>query len=575
MKTRVKYLVALFLTFGFLAFGQTNKTAFFEEGQLQENLQVVFNHKTALVGETLRYQIYCFDRENDSTYSELSEIAYVTIINSAHKTLLKQKVNLVEGVGTGSFFIPPSFENGHYKLIAYTKIMLSQEKQFAGKDLVFLNPYEPIPPKNLKKDTATLISQSPKTATKNQQPLTLETDKKIYQQREKVTLTIAGSTIDPRNKYVLDVVKKDSLHLIADQYAGKSSKIKINPTGKRYAPELRGALLQGSIVPQGETAQSYDEKLLALSIPGKQSIFKVAQTNAEGQFLFELPKNESLSKSQIQVQFLQKENWQQQAKIEVDSFQVFTKNLPISPSISVPASFKKQISERSIAVQIENAYIKKKRDSVVNTSSLKPFYAPLQKEYVLDEYTSFSTVEKTLTEIIPRIHFEKKEGRSRIVLCDYINNDLEGFYGNTLVLVDGALLKNLDKLLQYNPKKISRIDDVNRGYIYGPYIFNGVINFITKNQDYQHTVAANEFTKEIRNPLSEIKPFQPNYGEQASKRIPDYRYTLFWQPHLKLNHDGKKFSFYTSDITGTFEITLKGFDQDGNFIIRKKDIKVK
>jgi len=48
-----------------------------------------------------------------------------------------------------------------------------------------------------------------------------------------------------------------------------------------------------------------------------------------------------------------------------------------------------------------------------------------------------------------------------------------------------------------------------------------------------------------------------------NERIPDYRYQLLWLPQLTLAGNENLISFYTSDVSGTFEISLEGFTDQG------------
>ena len=58
-------------------------------------------------------------------------------------------------------------------------------------------------------------------------------------------------------------------------------------------------------------------------------------------------------------------------------------------------------------------------------------------------------------------------------------------------------------------------------------------------------------------------------------RIPDYRRILFWEPHVEVGDDELQFEFYTSDLTGEFEVVLGGFTTYGKPITIYKNIIVK
>ena len=63
--------------------------------------------------------------------------------------------------------------------------------------------------------------------------------------------------------------------------------------------------------------------------------------------------------------------------------------------------------------------------------------------------------------------------------------------------------------------------------------------------------------------------YQPNY---ANRKIPedfkDYRRTLYWNPNLKLDENGKaKLSFYNNGRNNQFSVSVQGFAQDGTIVV--------
>jgi hypothetical protein len=69
-------------------------------------------------------------------------------------------------------------------------------------------------------------------------------------------------------------------------------------------------------------------------------------------------------------------------------------------------------------------------------------------------------------------------------------------------------------------------------------------------------------------PLPLMRPqqfYSPKYNVvPESVIIPDYRATLHWEPNISTDINGKaKVSFYTSDITGKYTVTITGVDEAG------------
>ncbi len=67
-------------------------------------------------------------------------------------------------------------------------------------------------------------------------------------------------------------------------------------------------------------------------------------------------------------------------------------------------------------------------------------------------------------------------------------------------------------------------------------------------------------------PFHQAREFAfPDYSQASSVTTQtDFRNTLYWNPHLKLDAEGKgKFSFYTSDVITSYRITAEGFGEKG------------
>jgi hypothetical protein len=69
----------------------------------------------------------------------------------------------------------------------------------------------------------------------------------------------------------------------------------------------------------------------------------------------------------------------------------------------------------------------------------------------------------------------------------------------------------------------------------------------------------------------------PDYSSPSMKngRIPDLRNTLFWNPLLKPDKEGKvKTEFWSSDYAADYVINIQGINENGEFISAKKKIRV-
>jgi len=145
-----------------------------------------------------------------------------------------------------------------------------------------------------------------------------------------------------------------------------------------------------------------------------------------------------------------------------------------------------------------------------------------------------------------------------------------------LVLLDGMLIQNHDELLAYSARNIKKIIITKNHIIYGTKKFNGIIEFESFEGDYS-TIATGDFIKKVDlfNPLAGKIYFKEDYNNQSkSNRIPDYRNQLLWLPTMDLSSNKKEIIFYTSDISGYYQISLEGFSEDGKAVSKRTSFRV-
>ncbi len=540
------------------------------------------NTSTLLSGETFYYKLYCWNTQTKS-FSEISKIAYVQLVNAQGKSMIKQKVNLEDGLGTGDFFIPTELKTGNYKLLAYTRWMLNEpiSKMFQ-MDILIINPFMALP-KNMITKTKTDSIPAPSESNSSFGNKSKEksnfsfTKEMVFGPRGKVEFTLNASTtsLKPGN-YSISVRKLDKLPRSSpvspkEFMATLKEDDGSTANNQKFLPELRGELFIGTIENKVDP-KNISNKTVALSLPGESFAFKTSQTDNNGKFWIVLDSHPNTSNAVIQVMEDDRENYSMRLeKTNVDLTGITFKNFQLNPDLQ------QSIEERSTAVQIENAYYHKKHDSLLSESTIVPFYFPLAKDYVLGDYTSFPKLEETIVEIIPEMYSTKKKNNYSIHLRDYYNDTDQAVYGKTLVLIDGLLVQNHNLLFAYDTRKIKKISIVPKGYIYGAKIYNGIAVFTTKEQDFQSGAQGDFILKtELLRPLPKKEYFKTEYGTSTkNERIPDYRHQLLWLPEVLLSEDAKQVSFFTSDVTGNFEIILEGFSNEGKPIYQKQVFEVR
>jgi hypothetical protein len=542
---------------------------------VQSNPEKLFLHcnaTTFVTGETLYYKLYSLNPTKPNA-PIISKIAYIELIDDSSKSIFLQKLFLENGMGQGDFFVPTTLKTGNYKLVAYTNWMLNKSNtEIFQINISVINPFQ-ISENTVEATTNEKPSPVIENEKKNNDQLSnnplekdyfiMELNQKTTSPREKIVLNIksVSQTIEKGN-YSLSIRKLDSLptqkQLNAKEYKKtwiNNSNYPISSANEIILPELRGEMITGSIVAKNGLSD-IQNKTIALSIPGKNFTLKIVNTNSSGKFIFNLEKANCSPNLTIQILGEDRNNYT--LKLEEHKGINFSSS-SVNSKLELTPDLKNSILQRSIANQIQNAYFNKKTDSIIDTNPNDTFFKSLGKEYILDDYNRFPTLQETITEVVFEMYYRKSGDNYTIGVRDY--KSTVDVPGNALVLVDGLLIQNHNELFEYSTKNMYKISIVPGGYFYGSQLFNGVISFTTKNQDYVSKQSGSYILNTpILRPSIKKEYNTPDYTDASkNQRIPDYRYQLLWLPQLTLANNENPISFYTSDVTGTFEIILEGF----------------
>lgn len=578
MKNRVIFLL-FFLSF--FAKGYSQKV--FElptySKIAQENIFVHYNSSFLLSGEKLLYSVYCLNKETGKP-SSLSKIAYVEIIAEDLKKQIKYKIKLNKGIGQGDFSIPVSLKTGSYKIIAYTNWMINKKKvSFFEGDIFILNPFInnsrflETEKSDIKTDLDQKVSHKNKT-----EFLSLNLDKNTFSSRKKINLKIesiknelsyGNYSISIRKKNIIDMLEKPTTVKFQEDLPGV---LQIsNKDSLEFLPEFRGSIIKGKILNK-KTLKPVSNIPISFSIPSKDYIFKISNSNSIGNFYFILNENYNEDKANIKIIDKNKEEY----KI------VISEDLPLNYKDLKFKDFKfsktliKSLTKKSNNIQIENAYNSLKKDSVLPFKPPGKFFSINNKNtytYVLDDFTRFKTLKETLTEITQESYYKKKGDQYyiRIHNKDFVYNDNE-----PLILVDGIQVLDANKIIDFDTNKVEKIIIVRENYIYGAKVFNGLFIIETINGDYRDLIET-DYSKNIPllKPLIKKKYFTPNYEKNNLSRIPDFRTQLYWNPSFSINSLKTNLSFFTSDDKGVYEIELEGFTNSGKPVSLRKSFTVK
>jgi len=230
------------------------------------------------------------------------------------------------------------------------------------------------------------------------------------------------------------------------------------PKKNLLLPEFRGEIISGKIIAK-DSSKELKEKTIGLSIPGRNFAFKIVTTDQQGNFHFIL--DEQPNALNVVVQIMEKDRNEYSIVLN-ETTPINNVSLSFSNKLRLVAKNKKDIENRSVANQIENNYYKHKKDSLLSIPKTFPFYYPLQKEYVLDDYTRFPTLKETIIEVLNEVYYKREKDSYSIHIR---NHSLQGeTYGEALVMVDGLLVQDTNELFEYDMQNIYKVSYVDQAY---------------------------------------------------------------------------------------------------------------
>jgi hypothetical protein len=535
----------------------------------QEKLEVHLSQESVFTGEILWFKIYCSSPVFPA--EELSTLAFIEVVSSENNSVLRKKILLKNGTGSGEFEIPDNLPTGLYYIISYTSWMKNfGEGSFFIKEISIINPDQKLTNHGIFKDSLRSIIQS-REFEPGTDLLKIVPDKKKYSSRELVKLTISGNSFSGEKisgDFSVSICRKEP-EMIYTSGISRKKRIIRNPEKIIYLPDYKGIRMSGKLVdPSGNPVS---KAFITVSTPGPGTDLKSSITDNEGVFNFLLKPEEGEKEMVINLPG-------NEAKSSLEeSFWNGFREPPDNIVFSLDQKTISYLKEKYINLQIQtrfkklisikNSQLKSKTDSSV-------FY---RKPYQLIEfknYINLDSLREYIYELVPTIKFTGKKEGSEIMVFDPVTMSyLEDKPG---IFIDGVLYDNFAEIAKIPIREIDWMAVIPATYYYKNFTFGGVIDIHTKKSDFNSVPLLPNMNRFIY-PLadfSEWKFSSPDYSEARSDpRAPDFRYLLYWEPTVRIEKSAKtKIQFYTGDVKGRFIISVVGISDKGEIIHAENEI---
>ena len=342
-----------------------------------------------------------------------------------------------------------------------------------------------------------------------------------------------------------------------------------------WQPEENSHTIHGRLLANGGRKIEAGE-FVTLSKPGKNATFQYGISDSEGNFSLNVPVTENLQDLVIQPGDLNKNR-----KVALSSS--FTDKYPdqeiFTDSVGRPVPA--YITNWSVNYQVSRIYESSATGDPLREIRPLPepvrFYGKPDQELVMDDYIKLPVMDEVFFELIVGAYLKKKKTGYEITVSNPVDNRIYAM--PPVIMVDGVIINDASIIGNLDPELVEKIDLVRERYFVGDYIFYGIVNVITRKGDFGGLQLSADA---IRVPYRVIEPVwsfsSPDYSLPSAKnsRVADFRNTLYWNPAVKPDKDGKaKVQFWTSDVKTDYVITVHGINSEGKAVSVRKTITVK
>ncbi|RZL43985.1 MAG: hypothetical protein EOP00_21925 [Pedobacter sp.] len=334
--------------------------------------------------------------------------------------------------------------------------------------------------------------------------------------------------------------------------------IKTEKSLLKFLPEYSGHLITGKILKADNTPSAYAD--LYLGIPGKRIQFYESVSDKQGDFIFNTYQLYGNNEAVIMNK-------------STDTTTKITLNSPFSNQFT-PFAYQNlnysnlntdKLTDESFGIQVQKNFVGDKLNQFngLNTDTTL-FYGKAAKTYIFNNYERFNNMEESLREFVKETFVLKNSDGFQIKL---LANDVP-LHGNPLVLLDGIPYFDMNKVMKIDPTKISELEVVPAAYQLGSSKFDGILAFTSYKTSLANIdISANALVVDYEGLQNQREFYAPSYESEDQKvsSLPDFRYTLYWNPNIVFDKDGKaKTVFFTSDAPGNYIGVINGIDVNGS-----------
>ena len=241
----------------------------------------------------------------------------------------------------------------------------------------------------------------------------------------------------------------------------------------KFVPEYTGHIIKGKVTDSatGVPAQGI---AVYLSSPGVLLQFRTAVSDANGLIHFDMKDFYSSGELILHTRDLK------DSGLNIEILNPFFDKYAEKPGsrFSQTEISPGVLMNYHVAQQVQHQYaansINKFKIPAIDTL---PFYGKPDVSYFLDDYTRFTTMEEVLREYVAPVTLPIRNGKYEMRVLN-MNKEHVFFEAPPLVLLNGVPVFDFNRIINYDPLNVKRLDIVTRPWYYGNMAFSGILNFV-------------------------------------------------------------------------------------------------
>ena len=120
--------------------------------------------------------------------------------------------------------------------------------------------------------------------------------------------------------------------------------------------------------------------------------------------------------------------------------------------------------------------------------------------------------------------------------------------------------------VNYDLKHLDRQTEIDLNGGIPPYGISGFVNITTLPNERRRLIHGREYN--IQGFSRPVEFYNPDYSRQALPDVKDYRKTLYWNPDVTTDSEGRaSIDFYNNSVAPDFNISVEGITKDGRFVV--------